>query len=93
MFYNRNRRLRSTLLSFIKEYKYDKNALIYLLRLYRAKNAGSSEFAKEYYGYYYGKNGEKTYIADYAIKGDKLAIITVNEKSDKTDDAIIKHHR
>lgn len=83
----------AALLSFIKEYKYDKNALIYLLRLYRAKNAGSSEFAKEYYGYYYGKNGEKIYIADYATTGGKSSIITINEKSDKIDDAIVKHHR
>lgn len=82
----------AALLSFVKEYKYDKNALLYLIRLYRTK-ADSSQFAKKYYGYYIGKNGEKTYIADYAIKGGKLAIITVNEKSDKTDDAIIKHHR
>lgn len=82
----------AALLSFIKEYKYDKNALLYLLRLYRTK-ASSSQFAKKYYGYYIGKNGEKTYIADYTTTNGKLSIITISEKSDKIDDAIIKHHR
>lgn len=70
----------------------NKNAFIYLLRLYRTK-ASSSQFAKKYYGYYFGKNGEKTYIADYTTTGGKSSIIVISEKSDKIDDAIIKHHR
>ena len=80
----------AALVSIIKDYKHDKNVLLDFNKL---KNASSSCFAEKYYGYYYGKNDEKTYIADCTVKGDKLAITTVCEESDKTDDAIIKHHR
>lgn len=80
----------AALLNTVKDYKHYDNVL---LDFYKAKNASSPQFAKKYYGYYYGKNDERIYIADYAIKGNKFTIITVSEKFDRTNDAIAKHYR
>lgn len=80
----------AALLNTVKDYKHYDNVL---LDFYKAKNTNSPQFAKKYYGYYYGKNDERIYIADYAIKGNKFTIITVSEKFDRTDDATVKHYR
>lgn len=80
----------AALLKSVKDYKHYDNVL---LNFHKAKNASSPQFAKKYYGYYYGKNDERIYIADCAIKGNKFTIITVGENFDRTNDAIVKHYR